>query len=516
MEHPGSDYRKSDKRQNGRRLLPLILLLLVLTFITSSIVGFILGRNTVEAPLGQVIDTVLLSPEDEPLQTVLHLSGRVMYSDGSPAAGHTLELHSDPLRTVSAANGGFLFPNVTTGEHTLSVLNKDSTVAAQRSIRIVSDSAGEGASIERLDNGEYLIAVNAELRVLEIDINLDDGELYIDAERFSYATRDGIVITPGGTASIKDGVVVTPCGNVHLPDGTIVFPGGSSADPTYIVQKDDTVLVDQSFSAGGIEVASDGTVTLADGTVIAPGGEIRMPDGTVNTPGDTGVIIKHQTVRPIGSESREQPDVSVTPAAVTPRQTPGGGREESTVTTPRQTPQPEVTVIPTPGATDSGEDDKGNKDTKEEQGELTIYAENRTGTFTAWEQLRVINLFYNRETNKQQTIAPGSSGYYLFRLENSRDKKLNVTLDISRRAGSPYLPLQFTLRTSGQIKGGTSGTLESKEKLKLGAEIAGNTSAVYRLDWEWPFEGRDEADTSAGDQGGTYTLQLKIHAEEVG
>ncbi len=109
MERPGSEYRKNDERQDRRRFLPLILLLLVLTFMTSSIVGFILGRNTAEAPLGQVLDTVLLSPEGELSQTVLHLSGRVMYSDGSPAAGHTLELHSDPVRTVSAANGGISF-----------------------------------------------------------------------------------------------------------------------------------------------------------------------------------------------------------------------------------------------------------------------------------------------------------------------------------------------------------------------------------------------------------------------
>ena len=158
--------------------------------------------------------------------------------------------------------------------------------------------------------------------------------------------------------------------------------------------------------------------------------------------------------------------------------------------------------MPTPGAADSGGDDNGNRDTNEDQGELNIFAENRKGTFTAWEQQRVIDLFYNRETDRQQTIAPGSSGYYLFRLENSRDKKLNVTLGISRRAGSSYLPLRFALRPSGQKKGGASGTLESNNKLKLETAIAGNTSTVYRLDWEWPFEGRDEADTSAGSQGG--------------
>ena len=50
--------------------------------------------------------------------------------------------------------------------------------------------------------------------------------------------------------------------------------------------------------------------------------------------------------------------------------------------------------------------------------------------------------------------------------------------------------------------------------LTLNAVLEEGEEAVYQLDWEWPFEsGMDETDTAAGKQGGSYTLNLSIHAE---
>lgn len=48
----------------------------------------------------------------------------------------------------------------------------------------------------------------------------------------------------------------------------------------------------------------------------------------------------------------------------------------------------------------------------------------------------------------------------------------------------------------------------------MNAVLEEGEEAVYQLDWEWPFEsGMDETDTAAGKQGGSYTLNLSIHAE---
>ena len=103
---------KNNAAGKRRPWMPVILILLVLAFISSSILGYVLGRNTGTPPLGQIIDTIVLEPEESDTQAVLHLAGRIVYPDGTPAAGRTLELHSDPLTAVSSSNGGFLFENV--------------------------------------------------------------------------------------------------------------------------------------------------------------------------------------------------------------------------------------------------------------------------------------------------------------------------------------------------------------------------------------------------------------------
>ena len=43
--------------------------------------------------------------------------------------------------------------------------------------------------------------------------------------------------------------------------------------------------------------------------------------------------------------------------------------------------------------------------------------------------------------------------------------------------------------------------------------IQAEEQITYRLDWVWPYEGRDAMDTIAGINGGTYTLELHIHAQ---
>ena len=63
---------------------------------------------------------------------MIHLSGIVAYTDGTPAAGRRLELHSDPITTVSDSKGGFLFPNVPQGEHTISILTDEGEVQVQK------------------------------------------------------------------------------------------------------------------------------------------------------------------------------------------------------------------------------------------------------------------------------------------------------------------------------------------------------------------------------------------------
>ena len=107
--------RKEKQEADRYSGLPLILLLMLLTLVTSGIAGFILGNRSGTPSLGQIIDTILLSPDLPPAEETIHLTGRVFYTDGMPAASRSMELHSNPLSTVTNSDGGFLFSGVPEG-----------------------------------------------------------------------------------------------------------------------------------------------------------------------------------------------------------------------------------------------------------------------------------------------------------------------------------------------------------------------------------------------------------------
>ena len=56
-----TSFREEGQKDKKR---PLLVLLMLLVLITTSLVGFILGRSAGPAPLGQIIDTILLDPHD--------------------------------------------------------------------------------------------------------------------------------------------------------------------------------------------------------------------------------------------------------------------------------------------------------------------------------------------------------------------------------------------------------------------------------------------------------------------
>lgn len=522
--------------------LPLILLLMLLTLVTSGIAGFILGNRSGTPSLGQIIDTILLSPDLPPAEETIHLTGRVFYTDGMPAASRSMELHSNPLSTVTNSDGGFLFSGVPEGEHTIYVLNSDGTAAAHKEIEIVRDGSTKTAvSVDMKTGGGYLIELSIDVRILEIEIELDNHTLFIDPERISYANRDGMVTTPAGTASIRDGVVVTPGGNVYLPDGKVVLPGGEENDTTYIILADDTVCTDQQLSAGDIEVSADGTVTLPDGTQIRPGGVIISPDGETEMPGQSGVVIGNGTVTPIGGSGDRRDVASNGSDVITQPVIPPAAGEPDAPTipnTPADAAGPEDNVADEkesaaiPGASSNpgsfGESAEGGNSGDQEnsddggggipdntdKGSLYVEGAQKDGSYVSWEQNSIIDLFYNPQTGQSGRIAPGSSGFYLFRLKNTREEKLTVTIYLKETAASSYLPLQFTLKRRDQEGNAKSGSLTEGKILTLNTALEKGEEAVYQLDWVWPFEsGNDAADTAAGKQGGTYTLDLRIHAE---
>lgn len=541
---PLCQEEKDNKQKKKIRWLPVLFLM---AFITSCITGYILGRNAGAVPTGQIIDTILLSPEKEPeknLETVLHLSGQTLYTDGTPAAGRTMELHSTPIRTVTDENGFFLFPNVEEGEHTVSVLNEDGTVAAQRPVSLSRADSIAGADVVLQDSGSYVIQLSVNVRLLEIKVELDGGNLYINPDMLTWASSDGTVTTPAGTASAAVNPVVTPCGNVCLSDGTIVFPGGKEG-PAAIILPDDTVIFpkEPTTLGEGTKVQPDGVVVFPDGTQIYQGGVVVTPDGERTESGGGGLIVEEGTAVPIGGgNSSVQPDERTdapnaeqyVPEEALPVQPipPEGAEDEPPLTEPEEnTSLPEESggaAAPETGNSggsgiggETGGSTEGKPEIPVDTSKLTVSGQKvNDDDFIDWTQSSTLDLFYDRTTGMPyEKIAPGSKGYYLFQLQNTRQGDLHITLMLTE-ASKLHLPLIFTLTPldeEGHMvdEKAVSGSLAGeKTDMLLETAVKGKGQERYRLDWQWPLNGNDIEDTAAGSAGGTYILSLTIHAEE--
>lgn len=377
-------YLREDQDRRCGKWQHLLLLLFILLLLSSGIAGYILGKRTEVFRGGQLIDTILLTPEagekpGEEAGTILHLTGHVMYTDGTPAANRTIELHSDPIRTVTDSVGNFLFYNVPLGEHSVSIINQDGSVAARRDILIDRHDAVEGISIGMNDDGSYVVELAVDIRMLEISIELGNETYLINPDAVTYETTDGMVVTPTGRASVQTGPIVTPAGNICLPDGTIVLPGGSVENRPAVILPDDTLVYpDVQLPVGEILISPDGTVNMPDGTVVKPGGEIMTPDGQILTPGNGGSIVTEEQVVPIGGisqnptgdshtenagesldsgspssqyESPEEPQTETLP--VSPEQTEAaGGPSDNDLVRPGESPSSGDTVPP--GSSGSG------------------------------------------------------------------------------------------------------------------------------------------------------------------
>lgn len=155
--------------------------LLVFVSITSFIAGTRIGRGT-EHHLGQMLDTIILSPEGETVDAnTIDFSGQIWNPDGTPCANQLVELHSDPMRTRTDSEGIFFFRGVLVGTHQLSMLDDDGQVQSETTIQIERDPVVSYGVVEQ---GEAVIHLRVSERAVEmhIQIRAEADELSIQPE----------------------------------------------------------------------------------------------------------------------------------------------------------------------------------------------------------------------------------------------------------------------------------------------------------------------------------------------
>jgi len=484
MEEPAlntvqSAARETEGKKKRRVLLALLLLLLFLLLTTSCIVGFLLGRTTDPGRFGALIDTIVLAPGVEQqfprpspgdLSGQVSLLGVVRYTNAVPYTQGTVRLQSEPRYSGLSGEGRFRFDEVETGDHELTVLDPSGKELARRSIRVERD-AGDRSSYIEFEQDVCVMHIKA--LTVEVDVELileDDPGKELDVRLIG--TREEEETVPVFQPSLAPTVeaAATPGAGADDPPPATPAAPGVTPGPT------ETAIPSVRPTAGTEPMASPGAspaVTASPGATASPAPSGGVEPTRSPSPAPTA-----------GVEPTVSPDPSPTPSvSPTPDTDP--------------TPRPPVRPTPTPTPTQAVE----------------VY-DNETGK--TWTQLAGIDLFRPLgSTDDRNLIAPGSKGYYLFRLENGRNGAVRFTLSI--REKTFHVPLVYRLvdDMTGEVL--LEWQPASPEAVvSLPRELDREEENRCRIEWEWPPDGDDAVDTALGQLADrTYILELTIRAEDV-
>ena len=471
----------------------LIFALIVLALISTVLVSFIIQNNTKQP----VIDTVVVNPLEE---RNIVLSGQIRYSDKSAFANGNVELHSEVKKTTTDEKGWFLFEEVTPEEHKLSAFNQDGKELATALINLKQLDSKTELNINKDKDNKYHIEVSVDTRYLELSIELKDNLLIINSNN-TYAVNDeGKVYNHKGVLNSEDGYIILPSGTVITDGNNIIhFPNVLTPDNTVIDIPEEGIILDD-----GTQVDGEGNITLPDGTVIDKDGTITDNDDDEYIPDDdTPVHIN--------------PDGGIEPIKPTPPVPPSNDDDENK----GDKDNPDVTDPDTP--VDPVDPDDKEPNHNDSTFNVTGQIKNNIGSWTnPWRVDTSIDLFHNQSggvsnyKNGVPIIQPGSSGYYLFQIENKRETALE--LEIYVQETTYHLPLKYRLAPISNydeslptdMNWTNSVSLKDKTVIRSGQVATGKT-VLYRLEWEWPYESNhDDIDTEQGKNAEVYKVNIGV------
>lgn len=550
---------------------PVLFLLFIILIVTSYMVGYLLGNKTIE-PTGQIIDTIVLSPdEDDYTKVPIHISGNLKNNDNKPYANHTVQLHSKVREVRTDSQGRFMFEHVELGDHKLILLDNNKNVIMEK--KILFKRTKNYGEVDFPDEGSdyFVIHVGRDVKLLDCSLSIDEktGNLVVDKDKTVVLTHDGSMITSKGSSNSSAGVLVTPSGIVVTPDGTIISPTGQIILPDNTIQ---TVGEEGHTTSDGTKVSADGTVLLTNGTTVSKDGVITTPDGKTQKVSEGGNTISDGTdgvkVEEVVSKYNNKPNSSsetnnntIKPGEATPEtnkveddKTTGGTNKPPNKDTPNQdgnkkppnkddtktednkeenTNKPDDTTTAPP----STQEPKPEEPSTEEPpidpqppiigpgggGGGPVIPDTQSEPIEAfegnesWKNLAYISLFSNPD-GSDSVIMPGSKGLYIFRLKNANTFDLSYSLSVDDSQNYKFkLPLVYRLKRGDEYLGGKQWMKPGQLK-DVDVELEKEGDVYYTLEWLWPFEsGNDAKDTSIGmlsEEDRKYIVTLTILAQE--
>lgn len=558
-----NNNRKVNLSFLGNFLSPLVFFITVAFALSTGILGYQLGKNGTGGS-GALVDTIVLSPGQKSTEGNHNLAGKVIYSDGSPCAQAKVSLGR--ITGETDQGGRFFLSRLQGGEHLLTV-EKEGEILAETQVSL--DFSASGPSLEITAEKKATISLPEDTKLLEVELTVEEGAVNFSEDTLYLVDQEGSILDFEGNAyQKKQGqLLATSQGNIITEQHGEI---GIYLPPHKIeITEEDVIAVQPGEEIGdGLQVEEDGSASAENGTVVLPDGGIQPPqqepiypeepviveDGEVQpapsvpvpTPSpmpsfspspdeegkedivsslpETTPYPDEPTGSPVESESGEDTENSSENTSSSESESPMASSKPSIplpepVVTPSPSPSPSATPTPMPSQAPI-----------EETGGLQI-SDRETGI--SWRQQSAIDLFRRRtsgeelgEKNGIPVIAPGSSGYYDFKLSNQESFDIDFVISIEEL--SFHLPILYSIQ---DLKTGeyylycskTGNTGETQDDLIAPVvRIPANTENTYRILWEWQYEdwytaAEDDAiDTQATmEKSPAYLLAVDITAEQV-
>ncbi len=444
---------REGEKSRRRSLTPLLLLLLFLLLATSCIVGFLLGRTTEPGRFGALIDTIVLSPEQAdptPVPTPAE----------TPGAAETPAVGSPAAQATPAGELSQLICLLGLVRYTDGAPFTQGSVELRSQPRYSSLDEEGRFRFDDVEPGDHQITVldlaGNPLATRTIRVERDALEqAYMEYEAAVCVMHIRLLTVEVNVELTLDEDPGAPLEVVLVStreEGGETQPAGRpSPAPTALPSEEPTPQASPDISPA---------VTPAVSPSAAP---TPLPD---NTPGVTPTATPAVTPSPTPSHS-------------------GGNDGPAPQPTPAPTPTPPVE-------------------------EALVYHGNSDVT---WTQQARIDLFRTL-AGGQAKIAPGSRGYYLFRLKNGQQEDVAFTLAL--REGSFHVPLEYRITTDDPIP----KALTAWQTASTGAETVSSPvplkaegEGFYQIQWRWLPDRNDAVDTALGEQAGVYILDLTIRVE---
>ncbi len=502
-----------DSQTTGKALWIFLPILLLFVSITSFLAGTHIGRAT-DHRLGQMLDTIVLSPENEAVNpNRIDFSGQIFYTDGTPCANRVIELHSDPKRTTTDSEGVFHFEDVETGTHKLSML--DETGQPENQVEIQIDRLSGIRTGQVTGNAQaYQLAVSGNVISVHIRLQLDEShgmtvspDVYTrEAGADQYRDSSGNTADPVEERPVGQTEEIPESGEGLIAQENRTDQAAGQIQPISPSEQNHSSAETEAAPSAGSEASVESpeqpseTISATEGT-----GEIQTQPG--NSGSDSGS--SHETARPTTPDTPStgpDPTEPVKPTDPTEPSKPTDPVEPSRPTDPTEPSKPTDPTEPSEPTEPVEPDQPADVQVQEKNGPV-------------WQQNTEISLFADRTgAGEDRKLMPGSKGSYEFLVSNRNSYGIQYQLQITAPDGQLLLPLRYRLKSDDRYLCGDQDTwLTAKELSAAAVTLEPGEEKEYLLEWQWLFAGgNDVLDTKIGSAADLeYRVIVMIHAEQI-